>query len=153
MVIESKKLYDCLFYFPFHFLKFNFCVTIFKKSVKLILSKEEILGLRLKKGIDVSLTPVRYNSSIYIATFSGTDLNPSSPDEEREQSDLDEEIAKLKVYSDRIREPDEVAKIPKKARQVEMRLDDPLLDSNKYAILRRNAHSLRPNGMAVVGEG
>ena len=128
-------------------------MTVFKKSVKIIMSKEEILNFRPKRGIDVSFTPVRYNSSIYIATFSATDLNPSNEKEEREASDLDEEIAKLKVYSDRIREPDEVAKIPKKARQVEMRLDHPLLDNNKYEILRRKAHSLRPNGMAVVEEG
>jgi len=117
------------------------------------MSKEEILNLKLKRGIDVTLTPVKYNSNIYVATFSATDLNPSNPMEECEKSDIDAELAKLHVYSDTIRSPDDFKKIPEKARVQEMLLTDPLLDGNKYDHLRSTAHSLRENGMAIIQDG
>jgi len=117
------------------------------------MSKEEILNLKLKRGIDVTLTPVKFNSNVYIATFSATDLNPSSDIEECEKSDIDAEISKLNVYSDTIRSPEDFQKIPKTARQQEMMLNDPLLDGNKYDHLRSKAHSLRENGMAVIQDG
>jgi hypothetical protein len=128
-------------------------VTIFKKSVKVVMSKEDILNLKLKRGIDVTLTPVKFNSSIYIATFSGTDLNPSNPAEECEASDLDKEISKLNVYSDRIRTSEDLDKIPKTARQVDMHLGDKLLDGNKYDFLRSKAKNLKANGFATIQEG
>ena len=114
------------------------------------MTKEDILKLRPRRGIDVVLTPVATNSTIYIATFSGTELNPSNPLEEVEESDLDAELSKMKIYSDRIRNPKEKDKIPKKARSMEMMLNDPKLDGNKYDHLRGKAHSLKENGMAVI---
>lgn len=125
-------------------------MTVFKKSVKVIMSKEDILSFTPKRGIDVNFTPVKLNSDIYVATFSATDLNPSNPLEECEKSDIDEEIAKLTVLSDRIRTPEDLAKVPPKARQVEMHLADPLLDSNKYDFLRSKAKSLKSTGLATI---
>lgn len=118
-------------------------MTIFRREVKVIMSKEEILQIKPKRGIDIVFTPIHTNSNIYVVTISGTDLNPSNPLEECEQNDLDEVIANnLKIYSDRIREPKELAKIPKIARQMAMNLDDKRLDSNKYDFLRSRAAAL-----------
>jgi hypothetical protein len=128
-------------------------MTIFKKSVKVVMTKEDILNLKLKRGIDVTFTPVKFNSSIYVATFSATDLNPSNPLEECEASDIDEAIAKLNVFSDRIRTTEDLAKVPKTARQVDMHLGDPLLDPNKYDFLRSKAKNLKDNGFATIQEG
>lgn len=128
-------------------------MTIFKKSVKVVMTKEDILNLKLKRGIDVTFTPVKFNSSIYVATFSATDLNPSNPAEECEASDIDEEIAKLNIYSDRIRTSEDLAKVPKIARSVEMHLGDPLLETNKYDFLRSKAKSLNSNGLGIVQDG
>src|SRR5687767_4153080 len=115
-------------------------MTIFRKSVKVIMSKEDILQLKPRRGIDLVFTPIKTNSNIYIVTISGTDLNPSNPLEEVEQNDLDEIIAdSLNIYSDRIREPKELAKIPKIAKQMSMNLNDKRLDSNKYDFMRSKA--------------
>lgn len=114
------------------------------------MSKEDILKLRPRRGIDVVLTPIKTNSNIYIATFSGVELNPSNPLEEIEASDLDEELAKLKIYSDRIRAPKEVDKIPKKARQMAIYLGDPELDKNKYNKLREKAGPPNDNGLSTI---
>jgi hypothetical protein len=125
-------------------------MVIFSKSAKVIMSAEDILKLRPRRGIDVVLTPVSTNSNIYIATFSGVELNPSNPLEEIEESDLDKELAKLKIYSDRIRAPKEVDKIPKKPRQMAIYLGDPELDKNKYNKLRDKAGPPNANGMSTI---
>ncbi len=112
-------------------------MAILRKSVKVIMSKEDILKLRPKRGIDLLFEPIKTNSNIYIVTISGTNLNPSNPSEEVEESDLDELIAdQLHVYSDRIREPKDLAKIPKVARQMAMSIDDIRLNENKYDFIR-----------------
>lgn len=105
------------------------------------MSKEEILRLKPKRGIDLVFTPIHTNSNIYIVTISGTDLNPSNPLEELESSsEIDEIISNdLKVYSDRIRSPKELQKIPKVARHMAMDLNDKRLDSSKYDFLRSKA--------------
>jgi hypothetical protein len=129
-------------------------LTIFRKSVKVIMSKEEILSLKPRRGIDIVFTPIKTNSNIYIATISGTDLNPSNPLEECELGDLDEIIAdKLKVYSDRVREPKELKKIPEFARSVKMDIKDKRLqESNKYNSLVRKAETEKVKS-AVTLEG
>lgn len=113
------------------------------------MSKEEILALKPKRGIDLVFTPIKTNSNIYVVTISGTDLNPSNPLEEVEKNDLDEIIAdKLKIYSDRIRESKELAKIPKIAKQMSMNLNDDRLKSNKYNFMiskAKFANSLNEN--------
>ena len=107
------------------------------------MSKEEILKLRPKRGLDIVLEPVRYHSNIYVATISGTDLNPSNPLEECEENDINELINnQLRVYSDRIRNPKELSKIPKIARQMGMDPKSKTLDSNKYDFLRSKAKKL-----------
>lgn len=101
------------------------------------MSKEDILKIKPKRGIDVMFDPIQFNSNIYIVTISGTDLNPSNPLEECEKNDIDNFINdQLNIYSDRIREPKDLAKIPKVARQVAMNINDPKLDSNKYDFMR-----------------
>ena len=116
-------------------------MTIFRESCKVIMSKEDILKLKPRRGIDVLFQPVKTNSNIYIVTISGTDLNPSNPLEELEsKTEIDNFInEQLNIYSDRIREPKELAKIPKIARQVAMNINDPKLDSNKYDFMRSKA--------------
>src|SRR6188472_3945237 len=100
-------------------------MTIFRESCKVIMSKEDILKLKPRRGIDVLFQPVKTNSNIYIVTISGTDLNPSNPLEELEsKTEIDNFInEQLNIYSDRIREPKELAKIPKIARQVAMNIN------------------------------
>lgn len=102
------------------------------------MSREDIMNLRPKRGIDIVLTPTHTNSNIYIATISATDLNPSNPEEECQMDDLDEFInEKLNIYSDRIRDPKDLAKIPKVAHQMAMNINDKRLDDPKYDILRK----------------
>lgn len=121
-------------------------MTIFRKEIKCIMSKEDILKIKPKRGIDVLFTPIKTNSNVYIVTISGTDLNPSNPLEECEKSDLDNFIAdQLNVYSDRIRLPKELDKIPKIARQVAMNINDKKLDDNKYDFLRSKSKVATPS--------
>lgn len=109
------------------------------------MSKEDILKLKPKRGIDVTFQPVKFNSNVYIATISATDLNPSNPDEECEMNDIDNFInEQLNIYSDRIREPKDLAKIPKVARQVAMNINDKRLDCNKYDFLRSKSRIATP---------
>lgn len=122
------------------------------------MSKEDILKIKPKRGIDVVFTPVKTNSNVYVVTISGTDLNPSNPLEECEKNDLDNFIAEqLNVYSDRIRLPKELEKIPKVARQVAMRIDDKRLDENKYDFLRSKCKVATPQApdpsFVTVAEG
>lgn len=114
---------------------------IFRKSVKVVMSKEDILSLKPRRGIDIVFTPEKTNSNVYICTISGTDLNPSNPIEELESvTELDNFINEnLNIHSDRIREPKDLAKIPKIARQVAMNMNDPKLNPNKYDFLRSRA--------------
>lgn len=120
---------------------------IFRKSCKVIMSKEDILKLKPRRGIDVTFTPIKTNSNIYIVTVSGTDLNPSNPLEELESAtDLDNFINEnLNIYSDRIREPKDLQKIPKVARQVAMNINDKRLDSNKYDFMRSKSKVATPS--------
>jgi len=104
------------------------------------MSKEDILKVKPKRGIDVSFQPVKTNSNIYIVTISATDLNPSNPAEECEMNDIDNFISdQLNIYSDRIRESRDLEKIPKIARHVAMNIHDKKLDGNKYDFLRSRA--------------
>lgn len=120
-------------------------MTIFRKSVKVIMSKEEILQIKPKRGIDLLFTPIKTNSNIYVVTISGTDVNPSNPLEEINKNEIDELISnQLNIYSDRIREPKELAKIPKIAKQMAMNLNDPRLNPNKYDFLRSKARFANP---------
>ena len=116
------------------------------------MSKEEILRLKPRRGIDIVFTPIKTNSNIYIVTISGTDLNPSNPLEECEQGDLDEIIAdQLKVYSDRIREPKELKKIPEFARSVKMDIKDKRLqESNKYNSLVNKGESEKVKSVVTL---
>lgn len=122
-------------------------MTVFRKSCKVIMSKEDILKIKPKRGIDVVFEPVKFNSNIYIVTVSGTDLNPSNPLEELEgQSEIENFINdQLNIYSDRIRETKELEKIPKIARQVAMNINDPKLDSNKYDFMRSKSKVATPS--------
>lgn len=119
------------------------------------MSKEEILKLKPKRGIDIVFEPIRYNSSVYIATISGTDLNPSNPSEECEENDINETINKsLRVYSDRVRNPKEQELIPKTARQMGINPNAKCLDSNKYDFLKSKAKKLPGNSKLVnIQEG
>lgn len=110
------------------------------------MSKEDILKLKPKRGIDVVFEPVKFNSNVYIVTVSGTDLNPSNPIEELESAtELDNFINEnLNIYTDRIREPKDLAKIPKIARQVAMNIHDKRLDSNKYDFMRSKSKVATP---------
>jgi len=104
------------------------------------MSKEDILKVKPKRGIDVQFQPVKTNSNIYIVTISGTDLNPSNPLEECEMNDINNFINdQLNIHSDRIREPKDLQKIPKIARQVAMNINDKKLDDNKYDFMRSRA--------------
>jgi hypothetical protein len=123
-------------------------MTIYRKSVKVIMSKEDILKIKPKRGIDVLFEPIHTNSNIYVCTISGTDLNPSNPAEELEgPHDINNFINdQLYVYSDRIREPKELAKIPVTVRQIAMNLNDPRLNNdNKYNRLRSKAKNITLN--------
>ena len=114
------------------------------------MSKEEILNLKPKRGIDIVFQPVKTNSNVYIATISGTDLNPSNPLEECEENDIHETINKyLRVYSDRVRNPVEMEKIPKIVRQMGINPNEKCLDGNKYDFLRSKAKKL-PNNSKLV---
>jgi hypothetical protein len=122
-------------------------MTIFRKSCKVIMSKEDILKVKPRRGIDIVFTPIKFNSNIYVATISGTDLNPSNPLEELESAtELDNFINdQLSIYSDRIREPKDLQKIPQIARQVAMNINDPKLNSNKYDFMRSKSKVATPS--------
>lgn len=122
-------------------------MTIFRRSCKVIMSKEDILRLKPRRGIDVVFTPIKTNSNVYVVTISGTDLNPSNPMEELEsETELDNFINdQLNVYSDRVRLPKELDKIPKIARQVAMNVKDKRLDDNKYDFLRSKSKVATPS--------
>lgn len=119
------------------------------------MSKEEILRLKPKRGIDLVFTPIHTNSNIYVVTISASDLCPCNPSEECEKNDLDEIIAdQLKIYSDRVRTPKDLAKIPKVARTVQMNIEDKRLDTNKYDCLRCNCKDVdEKTNFGIIQEG
>jgi hypothetical protein len=111
------------------------------------MSKEDIMKLKPRRGIDVLFEPVKFNSNIYVVTVSGSNLNPANPLEEIESAtELDNFINQnLSIYSDRIREPKDLQKIPKIARQVAMNIHDKRLDSNKYDFMRSKSKVATPS--------
>lgn len=100
-------------------------MVVYRKSVKVVASKEDILKYIPKKGIDVLWQPVKFNSSLYIVTLSCSSISGVYKD------DIDEELTKLNVLSDRIRDPNEVRKIPKNANTVEANINDQIFRKNK----------------------
>ena len=125
-------------------------MVIHRHSARCMVTREDILRYRpLKKGIDVLFEPTRSNSSFYIVTISGSSIDGI------EQSDIDEELARLEVVGDRIRKPNELKKIPEKAVTKQANLNDPIFKENKdyEDLLSKLKSKPDANNVAVIDEG